>query len=287
MKALLQKIIRRGLPFMGIEWGRGATLQTLLRQEYALHLAAIRQATPHNPALHGFKCWSQFDEDGIIAFIASKLGLERGVFAEFGCGNGLENNSHLLLLKGWRGLWVDGSPQNAAYIRAHLPVNTGHLAFDDTFVRLDNVERIVADGLSAVSAQDLDLLSMDLDGNDAFLIERLLGSYKPKIVVAEYNGKLPFGLRLTVDYSDARWRTGDDFFGTSLSELIARMPGFTLVACGVSGVNAYFVRTDLAGAFASYEPRELYQPARTHLTIMSVGSPASLKFLAQQLRKSG
>ncbi len=30
-------------------------------------------------------------------------------FVEIGCADGLENNSHLLLLNGFRGVWVDGA----------------------------------------------------------------------------------------------------------------------------------------------------------------------------------
>jgi hypothetical protein len=34
--------------------------------------------------------------------------IETGTFAEFGVGNGLENNTLILLASGWRGFWIDG-----------------------------------------------------------------------------------------------------------------------------------------------------------------------------------
>ncbi len=65
---------------------------------------------PDNPAAHGFKVYSQSDEDGIIETICNRLQLDGGTFVEIGCGNGHENNTHYLLLKDWKGIWIDGDP---------------------------------------------------------------------------------------------------------------------------------------------------------------------------------
>jgi hypothetical protein len=284
VKAKLQSLIRRAIPFIGIEAARGATAQSLTRMELDIHRREMREKTPENPALHGYKCYSQFDEDGIIAHISETLKIENGSFVEFGAGNGLENNTHLLLLKGWSGLWVDGSPGNAKYIRDNIPVHTNRLAFDSSFINRNNICEVIERGLKQIGREEFDLYNMDLDGNDVYLTDEVLTRWKPKIIVAEYNGKLPYGLRMTVDYDENGWRKGDDYFGASLSEHIARLNGYRLVCCGLSGVNAYFVRDDLADKFPEYDPALLYQPARAHLTLMSVGSRASLKFLAQTLR---
>jgi hypothetical protein len=285
VKKVIQRLLRRGLPFMGNEWNRGTLMQSLLRLEYAQLCGAIRASMPDNPCLHGYKAYSQFDEDGIIAEITRALGLKTGTFIEFGCGNGLENNTHLLLLKGWRGGWVDGDAANMRFIREQLPA-TPRLCVDDAFVTLDNVVSIIDETLRHVQRDELDLLSMDLDGNDAYLLARILETHSPKLIVAKYNSKIPFGVRLTVPYRPNGQRTGDDFFGASLSELIARMPGYTLVTCGLSGVNAYFVRNDLCHLLPVHTPERLFQPARVHLTHMAVGSRPSLSFLATVLREA-
>ena len=64
------------------------------------------------------------------------------------------------------------------------------------------------------------------------------------------------------------------------------MSGYRLVACTVSGVNAFFVRQDLAGVFASYPASALYQPYRYHLFYPRGGQEPTLKFLADALRPS-
>src|ERR1700733_7482027 len=67
---------------------------------------------------HGFKVYSQNDEDGIIQEIFNRIGIERRTFIEFGAANGLENNTLKLLLEGWQGLWMEGSARSVAGIEA-------------------------------------------------------------------------------------------------------------------------------------------------------------------------
>jgi hypothetical protein len=69
-----------------------------------------------DPALHGFKVYSQSDEDGIIEHIFGRLPQLTKTFIKIGCGNGLENNFHFLVLKGYKGSWVDGNAEKIACI---------------------------------------------------------------------------------------------------------------------------------------------------------------------------
>src|SRR5688572_6248454 len=84
-------------------------LQTSLHLEYCRIKSQVGSTTPGNPVLFGHKIYSQFDEDGIIEHIFSKIGCGRRTFVEIGCSNGLENNTHALLLKGWHGVWIDAN----------------------------------------------------------------------------------------------------------------------------------------------------------------------------------
>ena len=102
-----------------------ALLQLELSRELARLQADVRTAMPDNPAACGFKVYSQADEDGIIEEICRRLGIERGHFIEIGCGDGRENNSHYLLLKGWRGIWVDGDANNTPPSALHCRSTDG------------------------------------------------------------------------------------------------------------------------------------------------------------------
>jgi hypothetical protein len=73
----------------------------------SVHAGRARAAK--NPLNHfGAKYFSQTDEDGITLEIVKRIGIACGTFAELGVGNGLENNTLILLANGWRGFWLGG-----------------------------------------------------------------------------------------------------------------------------------------------------------------------------------
>jgi hypothetical protein len=260
-----------------------ALLQIELSKELARLQAEVRIAMPVNPAACGFKVYSQADEDGIVEEIARRVGIDRGYFIEIGCGDGRENNSHYLLLKGWRGIWVDGDPNNIAAIRNALPLD-GRLRLVDQMVTRDNVAAIP----SAAGSPDfgtLDLLSVDVDGNDLAIADAAIRAWSPKIVIGEYNAKFPYPMQQEVTYNPQHRWARDDYHGASLGAWVERLgPSYTLVNCNLAGTNAFFVRKDLAERFSAHAPSQLYQPARFHLTALRSGHPPSLSFLGDSLR---
>ena len=58
-------------------------------------------------ALNGFRVYSQNEEDGIIENIFDDIGTTNKIFCEIGIGDCIENNTHYLLLKDWKGIWID------------------------------------------------------------------------------------------------------------------------------------------------------------------------------------
>jgi hypothetical protein len=254
--------------------------------QLAIHteLRALREEmaarTPDNPALKGFKAYSQFDEDGVIEEIFNRIG--RGAtFLEIGCGDGLENNSHYLLLKGWSGMWVDGSSTSIEKARANLPPSPS-LEIVQQRIDLTNVEEL---GLRYSSRfGQPDFLSVDIDGNDLHVLKAVLTVLRPAVICVEYAAKLPPPIAATVEYDPAHTWSGDDYHGASVQAYVDALPDFRLVACNLCGANAFFVRNDLADRFAKYSAAELYQPARFHLCQLKMGHPPSYKFLAAALK---
>jgi hypothetical protein len=261
-----------------------ALLQLELSRELARLQAEVRTAMPDNPAACGFKVYSQADEDGIIEEIARRIGIESGYFIEIGCGDGRENNSHYLLLKGWRGLWVDGDPSNTAAIRAALPLD-GRLRLVEMMVTRENVSAIPA----AAGSPDfgaLDLLSVDVDGNDLAIAVAAIEAWSPKIVIGEYNAKFPPPLQVEVAYDPQHRWARDDYHGASLASWIERLnQEYRLVTCNLAGTNAFFVREDLATGIKMHEVAQLFQPARFHLTVLRSGHVPSLSFLRNSLQR--
>lgn len=194
----------------------------------------------------GQKCFSQNDEDGITMEIVRRLGIERGRFAEFGVGNGLENNTIILGALGWRGFWVGGEDLAFGTPKARL-----HYIKD--WITLDNVVRHARAGLGMLGADALDVISLDLDGNDIYFVEGLLeNGFRPKLFIVEYNGKFPPPARFQIAYDPAHAWAGDDYYGAALANFVDvfERHQFRLVCCSLlTGANAFFVRNDFSHLF--------------------------------------
>jgi len=196
----------------------------------------------------GYKVYSQNDEDGIIAEIFRRIGTTDRRFVEFGVQNGLESNCHYLLHQGWRGLWIDGSPKFCASLGALFaaPLASGQLRLINAFITTDNINRLI--GEEGGIKDEIDLLSVDIDGNDYWVWEAIT-CVKPRVVIIEYNAKFPPPYEWVMPYNSAHVWDGSDLQGASLKALekLGARLGYQLVGTNMNGVNAFFVRGDLAG----------------------------------------
>ena len=213
---------------------------------------------------YGFKVYSQYDEDGILQEIFRRVGTTDRRFVEFGVENGLECNSHYLLLQGWQGLWIEGSEAHywSIQYRFYHAIHSGMLQVANRMVTKDNINRIIAEhGIQG----EIDLLSVDIDTNDYYVL-KAIDVIRPRVVVAEYNAKFPPPVEWTRIYDESHGWDGSDDMGVSLSLLDRMMneKGYALVGTNLSGVNAFFVRQDLLGDHFLYEhtAEHLYNAAR-------------------------
>lgn len=265
---------------------RESIAQVILQQEIARLKAEIRSETPENIVLEGYKIYSQVDEDGIIDSIFNRIGSGGKTFIEIGCGDGSENNTHALLLKGWKGVWVDGNKANIEKITKHLPAGNSLLVLINQMITMENVVQVLQQNIGDVKDDiSVDLLSVDIDGNDFYVLEAILGSGKPRVVCVEYNAKFPYPMEVKVEYSPLRGWEGDDYQGASLAcftKLLGRY-GYTLITCNLSGTNAFFVNDQESDKFKLYGPEQLYRPPRYDLIELKSGHPASRKFLRDLL----
>ncbi len=262
-----------------------------LTANYELFRRRMAERTPDNPALHGAKYYSQNDEDGVIEHIFDVVGVDRGTFVEIGCGHGIENMTAYLCLKGWSGVWVDANKEFVDFIRrqcadfadeAALYDRPGHVAVIEKFVTPDSVASTAKAGLAALSSTQFDFLSIDIDGNDLACGQAILEHYQPSVICMEYNSILgarsDFVFRTDGGY---RWQR-DDYMGCSLRGLTNGLApfGYHLVACNMTGTNAFFVAERYRERFTPYEIDELFVPARYYEIPMhfhQAGHPRTLK----------
>lgn len=267
-----------------------ASLQISIDQEIDNVKSTCKDLSPDNPICNGFKVYSQVDEDGIIEDIFNRIGEQSRIFCEIGASNGLENNSHYLLLKGWKGIWMEGSSELTTSIENSLrpadPSESSDLCIVNDYIKKGNVDNlisgaVVAAGFNLESNKTIDFLSIDIDGNDLEVLAAIT-EINARVICMEYNPKFPPPLSLSIAYNDSHMWNHDDYHGASLQALVDYLSekGYTLVSCNVSGANAFFVRNEeVKGNFVEYPASALYQPARFHLTMKTSGHPPTLKFL--------
>ena len=58
----------------------------------------------------GFRCFSQFEEDGKLLYIFAAIGMKNKTFVDLGAWNGINSNcANLSLNFGWSGLFIEGN----------------------------------------------------------------------------------------------------------------------------------------------------------------------------------
>ncbi|HET9404681.1 MAG TPA: hypothetical protein VFO57_08870, partial [Burkholderiales bacterium] len=238
----LQQILFAGLSQFWQATAMHRRLDMLVEQYWA-----AKREKSKNPLLkYGEKFFSQHDEDGILLEICKRIRLTRGVFVEIGVGNGLENNSLILLMNGWQGVWLGAEP-----LAFDVP-DSGPLLFQQAWVTRETCSALVTHGLTALGQGQPNVLSVDIDGNDLYVVEAIIASgISPDIVICEYNAKFPPPIRWSINYDPAHSWDGSDYQGVSLQLLVDVLGkyDYRLVACNVTGSNAFFVLNRHAGDF--------------------------------------
>ena len=111
----------------------------------------------------GFGIYSQHDEDGILLYIFSLIGVETYRAVEMCAGTGIEcNTANLILNHRWTALLVDGDRQNISKAKAFysMRLESMHWLPDivEAWITRENINQIVQ---SAGYEGEIDLLSLD------------------------------------------------------------------------------------------------------------------------------
>lgn len=178
----------------------------------------------------------------------------------------------------WRGLLLDGDPENIDYIMRGEVYWRYDLTAATAVVTRENVNDLFA---SHDFAGEIGILSIDLDGVDYWVWEAIT-IVNPVIVIIEYNSVFGCDAAITVPYNPAFQRTAAHYsnlyFGASLPALahLAERKGYALVGSNSTGNNAYFVRRDRLGPLRPLSATEGYIRSVFRESIDAMGAPTFL-----------
>jgi hypothetical protein len=222
-----------------------ARIRGLLRRTplHYLYYAYVVRARPKGQTDEG-----EILRDLVGRFAVPKLFVEFGFHPrEFNCGE---------LSTTFEGLLIDGDRETVALAQRLLPRTITSMC---RFLDRENLG-VISD---FCAGRELGVLSIDVDGNDYWFLERLL-PLRPAVVVVEYNASL--GLRpLSVTYDKAFDRHAKHpsgwYHGASLAALamLCESAGYGLVAVTRGGGNAFFVRRDVLGDAPVVAPDAAYR----------------------------
>jgi len=194
-----------------------------------------------------FKIFSQRGEDGIIQYLIKNILIENTIFIEFGVENYMESNTRFLMMNNnWSGLVMDGSDAAIKSIQKREWFWMYDLQAKCAFIDAGNINSLLK------GFKNIGLLSIDIDGNDYWILKEIdFSELNPSIVIVEYNALFGYERPISIPYNKAFNRTkahySNLFFGSSLAALdsVAQQKGYALVGCNTAGTNAFFVRNDL------------------------------------------
>ena len=154
---------------------------------------------------------------------------------------------------------IDASSRAISMARHELRTNPG-VAVVQAMVTPENVNRLIREH---GCAGEIDLLSIDVDSVEYWLMQAL-DACTARVVVLEYNAYFGPTRAVTTPVEPPPPNRPVEYFGASLSALeqVAREKGYHLVLCEQQGVNAFFVRHDLATDVPRLTAHQAFRPFR-------------------------
>ena len=187
------------------------------------------------------------NEDGILLNIFSKINPVTRTFIDIGSNDCINSNcANLAFHHGWYGIFIDGNKtvlERGKHIyKKYFHNYINRFSFIHAIVTAGNINQIIN---NLVPGNEVDLLCIDLDGNDYFIWDAI-SVISPRVVITEVQvekGNTDF----IPEYNQAfeLYETDIPKGASPLSMLkLANKKGYELVAANKGCYNLFFVRKD-------------------------------------------
>lgn len=193
--------------------------------------------------------FSQFGEDSILEAIFNEIPMnESGIrtCVEFGAWDGLHlsNSANLVKNHNWHGVFIESDKNRFEELSQNY--KSDDVSCIQAMVNFEgdnSLDQILARTTSPV---DLDLISIDIDGCDYWILESIK-IYLPKVFIVEFNPTISN----SVDYVQPRNLHISQ--GSSLKAItrLGKEKGYELIATTLT--NAFLVKHELASRFLTTE----------------------------------
>ncbi len=197
----------------------------------------------------GFRVFSQFEEDGLLLYIFSLLGMDKKTFVEIGSADGINSNcANLYFHHGWHGVFIDADRDQVEIGRRFYARHPHEWMYKPVFIQgkvtRENINELITQG--EVSGE-IGLVSIDIDGNDYWVWDAI-DVVQPQVVIIETHNE--FGMNnIVVPYNPDYSFPGRHpvYHGASPVAMtrLAERKGYRLVGANQYGFNFIYIREDL------------------------------------------
>ncbi|HXD34493.1 MAG TPA: hypothetical protein VN643_25465 [Pyrinomonadaceae bacterium] len=213
-----------------------AAQQQLRELDYKFHRAKLSLRRDN---------FSNANEDQLLArYIAELLPSDHNRIAvDIGAGDGIRwSNTYALFLNGWQGVGIEFDS------RKFVNLAQAYKYFQNVFACRHRAtpENIVPLLKSYEVEKNFSVLSLDIDGNDYWVLRAILKEFRPQLIVTEINEKIPPPIRFVVKYNPD-FQLRHHFFGYSISVLSDLCKEFDYAILDLEYNNAFMAPRELAG----------------------------------------
>ncbi|OUU53356.1 MAG: hypothetical protein CBC25_00690 [Pelagibacteraceae bacterium TMED65] len=225
------------------------------------HFSLARQNYKKYENLHeaDYKVFSQTGEDGIIDYLIYSLKIKKPSFIEIGVGDYHESNTKYLFERySSRGAIIDMIDNLEKKVSKSTNLWKGDLKIIQSSVSTENINDVLE---KTKLLKDLDLFSLDIDGIDYWIIEKIPENIS-KIFVAEYNPNFGYNKKITVPnikkFNRTNYHYSNLCYGMSLPALvhIMKKKNFTFVGSNIACHNAFFISNNYISNISLKLPEE-------------------------------
>jgi len=200
------------------------------------------------PTIPKWKNYAQQNEECYIRFILANIPSVKKHLVELGAWDGyhLSNTRYFIEKHGFTHLLIDGNNHGNPEVKEH-------------FITAENCVDLIE---KYETPTRFDLLVIDIDGNDLYVLEEILKKgFMPQLIVAEFNPIFAATESKTIPYNPDHTWNNDDYYGFSFAAGVkmAKKYGYTCVF-QENSLNMYLVKSD----FVAVEPKIEYEIKNDH-----------------------
>lgn len=193
--------------------------------------------------------YSQHGEELVIEYLFKFLPIFHKYCIEFGAKDGSWfSNTKRLRDEGWNSLLIDGEPNNPEV--------------KQEFVTKENIIDLFR---KYNVPKNPDLLSIDIDGNDIYVCDKILEEYEPTLIVIETNQYFPFGVSKAIKYDPTFTFGYDIYYGASVTAMDKMFAKHNYIGIHLCAINMFAI------------PAKYYYLIRQHILPLSYTVTACFK----------